>query len=428
MRVLIAEDNQLCRELLQEAIESLGWEVVHADSGTRALAVLEAEQPDILLLDINLPEKDGFEVLQHARRIAPQTKVIVISGSIGVLETVRALKLGACDALPKPFDINILVETLKRIAVVSASECEGGVNDGEMTVVSRPMREVSRRLRTIAKSRTTTVLITGETGSGKEVVAMRLHRTSEASDKPFIAVNCSAIPPSLVESELFGHEKGAFTDARATRKGYFEAAEDGTIFLDEIGDLSLDLQSKLLRVLQERTFRRVGGTQELPLQARVITATNVDLAAAVRAGRFREDLYYRLAVMPIHLLPLRQRPEDIVPLAETFLAQFVKEMKCQIPMLTEEHKSMLNNHTWPGNVRELKNVMERFVLMEGRLEFVPSTRDFKAPEGGNLPSLTPAVQTQSVEESERKMIYSLLLKRFLSEQQTEHARSPVVLS
>ena len=412
--------------MLQMAIQQQGWNVTIASTGPQAVDLVEHNPYDAMLLDINLPEMDGFEVLQRVKRVSADMKIIIVSGSIGVLETVRAMKLGAFEALPKPFNINTLLEILRKI---SATKSPGKDNenadtashsDGEMMAVSNPMREVAMKLRTIARSRTTTVLITGETGTGKEVVARRLHRSSDRRDKPFVAVNCSAIPATLVESELFGHEKGSFTDAKATRKGYFEAADDGSIFLDEIGDLTLELQSKLLRVLQERTFRRVGGTQEIPLEARVIAATNVDLAAAVRQGRFREDLYYRLAVIPIHLLPLRERPADVIPLAENFVKHFSKDISCEPPVLTDENKAMLQKHSWPGNVRELRNVIERFVLMDGRLEFVTSTRDL---ENNGVQQVIEQVQKTKGEtpigEDERQMIYTLLQKLLTKDQSPE---------
>lgn len=409
MQVLVAEDNPLCCNMLQMALEQQGWTVVIAETGPLAAELAESRKFNAILLDINLPGMDGFEVLRLVRKSSPETRVIVISGSIGVVETVRAMKAGAHECLPKPFNINALLDSLSKIVVSEPPAASS--SDSEMTAVSVPMREVAAKLRSIAKSRTTTVLVTGETGTGKEVVARRLHRTSDRRDKPFVAVNCSAIPASLIESELFGHEKGAFTDARATRKGYFEAAADGSIFLDEIGDLSLELQSKLLRVLQERSFRRVGGTQEIPLQARVIAATNVDLAAAVRHGRFREDLYYRLAVIPIHLLPLRERKDDIIPLAESFLSRFSQEMTCSAPILTEDHKALLRQHPWPGNVRELRNVIERFMLMDGRMEFVNSTRDLGATDVKKaIERISDDPNTSAISDAERKVIYSLLQK------------------
>jgi len=410
MRVLIADDNTHCCEILKTVVEQLKWEAEVALTGTAALAATRNSQFDIILLDLSLPEVDGFDVLKQVRTHSPHIKVILISGCIGVAETVRAMQLGASDCIAKPFRIEEIREKLAKVApsLPSASE-----SNRELIAVSAPMKDTARLLKHVSRSQTSTVLITGETGTGKEVIAQRLHRLSDRRDKPFVAVNCSAIPASLIESELFGHERGAFTDAKATRKGFFETAADGTVFLDEIGDMTLELQSKLLRVLQERSFRRVGGSEEIPLKARVIAATHVDLASAVQAGKFREDLYYRLAVIPIHLRPLRERKEDILPLAERFLQIFTKEMNGVLPELSAEHKTKLVAHNWPGNVRELKNVMERFALMDGRLEFGALSRNLETPkspaDAGDLARLDEA----AVGASERKVIYEMLLQKLI---------------
>lgn len=416
MRALLAEDNVACQELLRSIVEEGGWEVAVAETGRRAIELLEQSKFNLLLLDLNLPELDGFEVMQKARVIAPEMKIVVISGSIGVPETVRAMRMGAYECVAKPFRVNELLEILQRISLPFHAQPTPSESQSDMVAVSGPMRELCAMLQNIARSRTSTVLITGETGSGKEVVAQRLHVLSDRKDKPFVAVNCSAIPASLIESELFGHEKGAFTDAKATRKGYFEAASDGTLFLDEIGDLPLDLQTKLLRVIQERSFRRVGGTSEIPLNARIIAATHVDIPTAVRSGRFREDLYYRLAVIPVHLRPLRDRIADIMPLADRFLRHFAQEMKCEPPPIMDDHRRMLETHAWPGNVRELRNVMERYVLLNGKLEFVQATRD---PRGESSTGEAGKVSSAPVDENERNMIYAMLLKKLLASEKID---------
>ena len=414
MRVLVGEDNSACRELLKILVEKNNWAVETAATGSKVLELVSSEKFDVVLLDINLPEVDGFEILHKIHNARPDLRVIIISGSIGVSETVRAMKMGAYHCFAKPFSLNEIGDSLKKLAANLPNAPIPTESASEMVAVSTPMLEMNLMLPSVAKSKTSTVLITGETGTGKEVVARRLHRLSERRDKPFVAVNCSAIPPTLIESELFGHEKGSFTDAKATRKGYFETAADGTVFLDEIGDLSLELQSKLLRVLQERNFRRVGGSQEIPLQARVIAATNVDLATAVRRGRFREDLYYRLAVIPIHLLPLRDRAADILPLAERFILHFTKELNCQSPDLSDEHKRLLQTYSWPGNVRELRNVIERFVLMDGQIEFVAPARCLENGSQGTFVLPGDQKADLSVDSNERKMIYELLLKKLLA--------------
>ena len=417
MRVLVADDNLSHAELLHVALEQKGHAVQTASCGSQAMDLLGSQPFDALILELNLPEMDGFEILQRVRNIAPELKTILMSGALGVDETVRAMKLGAVHCFAKPVPFQKVVEAVEKLEPATAS---GSVvdDDGELVVASEPMREMNLTLRNIARSKSCTVLITGETGSGKEVVARRLHRLSDRRDKPFIAVNCSAIPASLIESELFGHERGAFTDARLTRKGYFESAADGCIFLDEIGDLSLELQAKLLRVVQERNFRRVGGSQELPLLARVIAATNIDLAAAVRRGRFREDLYYRLAVIPVHLLPLRQRRADILPLARKFLQHFSRELDCEPIALTEEVQRRLLSYAWPGNVRELRNVVERFVLLNGSLEFVPAGRDL---ESDGMP--VSEAQSEPIQDAERQRIYDFLLRRLMGSEKAAPAES-----
>jgi DNA-binding NtrC family response regulator len=424
MRLLLADDNPLCCDIIQSIASSLESELEVVQDGKSLIEALATNTFHALFLDINLPEADGFELLQKVRNLAPDVKVVVISGSIGIPETVRAMKLGAFDCLTKPLNVQELQELLTRLAGLVAS-LQGNASQSDMIAVSQPMRKVRAMIGNVAKSRATTVLITGETGTGKEVVANRLHKCSDRRDKPFVAVNCSAIPASLIESELFGHEKGAFTDARGQHKGYFEMAGDGTIFLDEIGDMPLELQSKLLRVLQERAFRRVGGTQEIPLLARVVAATNRNLAQEVRRGQVREDLYYRLAIIPIDLLPLRDRPDDIIPLAKRFLTCFAQEMKCDPPELKDEHCHLLQAHAWPGNVRELRNVMERFVVMNGHLEFVASTRDL---QGVQRPQSAEEFSS-TLSEAERNGICDLLLKKLLAEErQTSSRRSPMVLN
>jgi len=425
MRVLIADDNSHCCELLALVVEQLNWTVDVAENGARALTLLKEKNYDILLLDLQLPDMEGFEVLKQVRKTAPHIKVMLISGCIGVAETVQAMQLGASDCIAKPFNVEEVREKLTRVAPALPSACE---STSEMVAVSLPMRDTTRLMQHVSRSQTTTVLITGETGTGKEVIAQRLHKMSERKDKAFVAVNCSAIPASLIESELFGHERGAFTDAKATRKGFFEVAGDGTIFLDEIGDMSLELQSKLLRVLQERSFRRVGGTEEIPLKARVIAATHVDLAAAVHAGKFREDLYYRLAVIPIHLRPLRERADDILPLAERFIQHFAAEMNCPPPILTPEHKGMLLAYSWPGNVRELKNVIERFVLLDGRIEFVKALRPAAQAKPNADANPLSQLDGKSIDENERKMIYEFLLQKLLAPQaRRSNAAQPAVV-
>jgi two-component system nitrogen regulation response regulator NtrX len=419
MRILVVDDNESVIDTLGFAFRDLGWTVDVATNGLSGLNLVSSNQYDVILQDLGLPDIDGADLLRKIRPLAVHAKIIVISGSMGVSETVQVMKLGAYHCFSKPLNLQSICATIKEIAAHCAP-VPANESSLELVAVSAPMQETYRNLRAVARGKTTTVLITGETGVGKEIAARRLHRLSDRRDKPFVAINCSAIPATLIESELFGHEKGAFTDARATRKGYFEAAADGTIFLDEIGDLSLELQTKLLRVLQERTFRRVGGTTELPLQARIVAATNVNLAKAVKDGKFREDLYYRLAVIPIHLQPLRERREDILPLAERFIRHLAQESDCPAPALSAEQTQRLLNHKWYGNVRELRNVMERFVLTDGQLEFFSAGHsDLHAAVTDTPAEQSPKVPA-AIDADERKMIYSVLLKELLNSGVTLH--------
>jgi two-component system, NtrC family, response regulator AtoC len=412
MRVLLVDNNINAREALGFVLRDQGWAVDSVGSGKEALNLVSVGVYDVAVFDLSLPDMDGFDFLRKIRLLSPDTRLIVISASLGVPETVQATKLGAYHCFTKPLALNLVRDTIAKLVTPNEGAKSAG-STCELVAVSQAMLEMSRNLRAIARGKTTTVLITGETGTGKEVVSRRLHRLSERRDKPFVAINCSAIPASLIESELFGHEKGAFTDARATRKGYFESAEDGTIFLDEIGDLSLELQAKLLRVLQERTFRRVGGTAEIPLRARVVTATHVNLPKAVKAGTFRQDLYYRLAVIPIHLLPLRERRDDILPLAERFIRHLSSEMNCEPPVLTADHRKRLLQHDWQGNVRELRNVIERFVLMDGQLEFCTSSNSATMPAVPASPAPQSNKPQTAIDANERRMLYTEILRELL---------------
>jgi len=410
MRVLLIDNHVNFREALGFVLCEQGWVMDSAGVGKEALNLITSTTYDVAVFDLSLPDMDGLDLLRKIRLLSPDTRLILISASMGVPETVQAMKLGAYHCFTKPIALNTVRDTIAKLASIAESP-KSALSTCELVAVSEPMLEMSRNLRAIARGKTTTVLITGETGTGKEVVSRRLHRLSERRDKPYVAINCSAIPASLIESELFGHEKGAFTDARATRKGYFESAEDGTIFLDEIGDLSLELQTRLLRVLQERLFRRVGGSVEIPLRARIVTATNVNLPKAVKAGTFREDLYYRLAVIPIHLLPLRDRKADILPLAERFIRHLSSEMNCEPPILTAEDRRCLLQHEWYGNVRELRNVIERFVVMDGQLQFFSSSHSNFAPTVSATPlSNKPNI---AIDANERRMPYKEILKELL---------------
>ena len=416
--ILIVEDNQGCAECLTDLIKENGWSVEVASSLDRADKLVTSRPFDVVLLDLNVEGQDGFALLEKIDRMRLNTKTIMISGSMGVRETVRAMKLGAWHCFPKPINSQELVNFLKCVVSGILPHSEPNELGGKVDLIgtSEPMMNVKKTLRQIGKAKKATVIITGETGTGKEVVARWLHENAR-SGKPMVAVNCSAIPASLIESELFGHEKGAFTDARSTRRGVFEMAGDGTLFLDEIGDLPLEYQAKLLRALQERSFRRVGGTQEIPLLATIVAATNVDLADAVKKGKFREDLYYRLSVIPVHLPPLRKRANDIILIADYFLKHFAAENDAGVLRLSESDKQQLMGHKWPGNIRELRNVMERLVLF-GRIDFSSGQR--ASISESRMPAVTladaPGAKPSNLgPDEERRALYSILLKNLMAD-------------
>ena len=378
-RVLVVDDEQSMRELLAIMLRSEGYGVVAADSRSQAAAVLAKGAVDLVITDVKLPDGDGIEMLRHVKAASPETAVIVITAYGSTETAVTAMKLGARDYLVKPFD----VEELK-IVVRNAVESERLREENRrlkaefraqhgldrIVGVSPAMQGVFNMIQSVC-STSSTVLITGESGTGKELVAKAIHTLSPRRDAPFVSVNCGGVPETLLESELFGHLKGAFTDAYQNRKGLFEAAHRGTLFLDEVSETPTTMQVKLLRALQEKRIRRVGGTDELEVDVRVIASTNRRLEAMVAEGRFREDLFYRLNVIPIRLPGLRERREDIPLLAEHFLQGFRREMGKSVLKISKEAMDCLSHYDWPGNVRELENVMERAVALETTEAILP---------------------------------------------------------
>jgi two-component system, NtrC family, response regulator AtoC len=367
-RILILEDDDLLRDVTGERLEREGYSVVTASRLSEAWAILEQQTPDLALLDIKLPDGEGTEVLEELIRTG-ETVCVMMSAHATVQSAVQALRAGAVDYMEKPFSFDRLSATirgaLERTRLhreVRALRERTGV--GEDVVGDSPaMKQVFDLVRKVAPSDSTTVLLEGETGTGKGMLARAIHRASARVDGPFINVTCSALAESVMDSELFGHEKGAFTDARTMKRGLVELAEGGTLFLDEIGEIGLRLQGKLLRFIEEKTFRRVGGTKDLVVDARVVTATNRDLEKEVAAGAFREDLYYRLRVFPIRLPPLRERTSDIPALVKTFVDEFNRQFGKRITAVSPETMELLKGHRWPGNVRELRNLVERTVLL-----------------------------------------------------------------
>lgn len=369
-RILIVDDEASIRRSLSGLLADEGWEVADAADGNAALAAVrdEAGPFDVVLLDIAMPGRDGIAVLEELREGFPDLPVVMMSGHGNIETAVRSTRLGAFDFIEKPLSAEKLLLTLqhavdqRRLALENQRLRAAALRAHEILGASE---RIARLKQQIAQAAPTNgwVLITGENGTGKELVARQIHLQSRRVAEPFVEVNCAAIPEELIESELFGHEKGAFTGAIARKLGKFELAHRGTLFLDEIADMSLKTQAKVLRVLQESKFERVGGNEPIEVDVRVIAATNKDLEKEIAAGSFREDLYYRLAVIPFHVPALRERSEDIPVLARAFVAEFCTEAGAKIKALAPRALEVLQGYSWPGNVRELRNLMERLVLM-----------------------------------------------------------------
>ncbi len=370
--VLVVDDDAQIRSLLADLLKSNGYAVRQAKTGAEAIAAVEKQRPALVMMDVKLPDQDGLDVLRTLKRKRPELEVIVMTAFGGSSSAITAMEQGAYDYVTKPFEIDDLLATLHRVfehaqmsSEVATLRLELGKSAAERERIvgaSRPMLEVYKLIGKVAGS-DATVLISGESGTGKELVAEALHRASKRNPHPLVKVSCAALPETLLEAELFGHEKGSFTGAMTMRKGRFEAANKGTIFLDEIGEMTLGTQTKLLRILQEREFERIGSNIPIKVDLRVIAATNRNLAEDVDAGRFREDLYYRLNVIHIHMPPLRERMDDMPLLVEHFLAKFRFKPDAIPTTISEEAMARLMDHDWPGNVRELENAIERAVVL-----------------------------------------------------------------
>ena len=357
-KILLVEDDHALREALGVTLQLGGYEYRAVDCAEAALVALKREPFGLVVSDVNMPGMDGHELLALVRQHHPQIPVLLMTAFGAVARAVDAMRQGAVDYLVKPFEPQTLLELLGRHVVgVGPSQAEGPV---ACEPVSQQLLNLASR---VAQS-DSTVLISGESGTGKEVLARYIHQQSPRADKPFIAINCAAIPDNMLEATLFGHEKGAFTGAIASQAGKFEQADGGTLLLDEISEMPLALQAKLLRVLQEREVERVGGRKAITLDIRVLATTNRDLAGEVAAGRFREDLFYRLSVFPLAWPPLRQRPADILPLAERLLAEHARKMRQEPARLSAAAQRCLLEHAWPGNVRELDNAVQRALILQ----------------------------------------------------------------
>jgi DNA-binding NtrC family response regulator len=376
--VLVVDDEQSIRHFVKCALADAGYQVSEAANGAEAMTRFRAEGPDLVVLDVCLPDADGLELLARIKQESPDTPVIIITAVADVKKAVEAMKRGAFYFLRKPLALDELeglvregLEKRRLRLEVEVLRQKVWQEEGFVRCQSPRMVEVYQMVEQVARGENTSVLIEGESGTGKEHVARTVHKLSARRDKPFLEINCAAIPRELLESELFGHEKGAFTDARAQKQGLLELAHGGTLFLDEVGEMGLPLQVKLLRVLERMTFKRVGGLKDISVSVRIISATNQNLERRVREGGFREDLFYRLKVVPIYVPPLRERREDILPLAQHFMAQFNVAFKKDFVRIHPEAERLLVEYPWPGNIRELRNLMERTILLEAGPELRP---------------------------------------------------------
>jgi two-component system, NtrC family, response regulator AtoC len=390
--VLIIDDEKNVRALLMRVLAEERLDVHAVGTAAEGLQLADEVDPDVILLDLRLPDANGLDVLKTLRTRRPEAAVLMVTAFGQVESAVEAMRGGAADYLEKPFQAldklrlavaRALQEVKARREILRLHAQQGKKYGVEQLVGQSPgMRRLREMVAQLARSEAQTMLVLGESGTGKELVAKGLHYGSNRKDLPFVEVNCAAITETLFESELFGHEKGAFTDARSAKKGLLELADRGTLFLDEVSEMSLGSQAKFLRVLQDRVFRRVGGTRDIRVDVRIIAATNRPLDAFVREGRFREDLYYRLNVIPLTLPPLRERLEDVVPLARHFLAEYNGAFHKVIRSMSPEAEALLTSYQWPGNVRELKNLIERLVILAAndRIE----VGDLPPPVGGRV--------------------------------------------
>jgi two-component system response regulator PilR (NtrC family) len=379
--ILVVDDEDSMREFLEIMLSKEGYEVTTAAGGTEAIDILEKKECDLVITDIRMKKVNGLDVLKKCKELHPKTIVIMISAYASTSTAVEAMKWGAYDYLPKPFKVREIKSVIRD--ALATAQAQESVDVGAVDVASAThyhgivgeSREIKKILELIPRvaAATSNVLITGESGTGKELVAKAIHRESPRSNKPFITVNCGSMPETLMESELFGHKKGSFTGATATRSGLFEAADQGTLFLDEIAELTPPVQVKLLRAVQEKTFKMVGGSEEISVDVRIISATNRELEYEVMEGSFREDLYYRLNVIHVHMPPLRERPDEIPLLAQHFLEKYGQEMGKDIRKISSFALDILKSYNFPGNIRELENIIERSVALEASNIVLPDS-------------------------------------------------------
>ena len=422
-KILIVDDDPEILEVIAEILQQAGYDVDSAKDGRKAIRRIEDDFFDLVVTDLNLPKVDGMKILQYVVEQSPETMCVILTGYGTIKGSVEAIKLGAFDYITKPVksdEILIVVEKalkyrqLERENILLKQQLRKKYRFENFVGDSKPIQKVFELIERVADT-DSTVLITGESGTGKELIAKAIHYNSHRRDNPMVVINCGAIPEELLESELFGHEKGAFTGAHKMRVGRFELANGGTIFLDEIGDMSPNLQVKLLRVLQEQKFERVGGTRTLEIDVRIIAATNKNLSTAVNKGKFRQDLYYRLNVIPIKVPPLRLRKPDIPLLVDFFTKKFTKQNRKRIKGFSPEALDSLMEYGWPGNVRELENLVERLIILSNgetiELDDIPESIKGKSAKVESVEVKIPKdgiVFDQAVEEYEKKLILQAL--------------------
>ncbi len=409
--ILVVDDKDSMRNMLTETLTDEGFLVDAAENGTKALDLVRNKSYDVVVTDLKMPDMDGLKVLDGVKEVDAETSVIVMTAYGTIEEAVSAMKRGAYDFITKPFDTEHLavlvgraMENRRLIAENSLLRQQMFASEGFQDIIGKnsKMVELCQLMQKVAGS-DASVLLNGETGTGKELFAKAIHMLSPRKNRPFIAINCAAIPHELLENELFGSEKGAFTGAHMRKMGKFEIASTGTIFLDEIGDMEISLQAKLLRVLQERTFERLGGTKQVDVDVRVIAATNMDLAEQIKVKKFREDLYYRLSVFPMNIPPLRERQEDIRELADYFIAKYCRDMRKPLKNLSREAVGILDKYHWPGNVRELENTIERAVILAEGKKITPEhlairlrrTDEIRLREGAGLKEIGANAQMRA---------------------------------
>ena len=415
--ILVVDDEESICQSLKAILSDEGYQVLVAGSGEEAVKIVEEEMPQLVLLDIWLPGMDGLETLKAIKKINPEVLVIIMSGH-GTIETaVRATKLGAFDFIEKPLSLDkIIILVNNAINLIHLNEENALLKQKvshqyELTGQSALITELKEMISIVAPTNAW-ILIMGENGTGKELVARSIHHLSLRSHKDIVEVNCAAIPEELIESELFGHEKGAFTGATEKKRGKFDLAHEGTIFLDEVADMSLKAQAKILRILQEKKFERVGGNKLIDMDVRVLAATNKDLEEEMKEGRFRQDLFYRLHVIPLVVPPLRERKEDIKPLAERFLLDFTIREGLEPKKLTDDALALLMKHDWPGNVRELKNIIERLIILTPSDEITAKDIPLlNIKEERDMASGTESVMVDSLKDAKMDFERQFIIKK-----------------